>query len=263
MAATETNRIETHAGLRLACVLHHPHNAGNRRGVLVAHGMLSSKDSDKHRSICEAVATGGATALRFDFRGRGESDGDPADLTVSNEIEDFLAALSFLRKRGCEKIAGVGSSLGGTVALLAGARDRGLNGLVTIAAPARLPKGPREAWGGSGRIVDGELIEVAPREFIDAGFFIDAARHDVVGAARSLSVPWLVVHGEADPVVPVGDATLLAEAAPTAELVIHPTAGHRFDQPEEREWLIARVAGFLGSFADPDSQIESGRGSHV
>ena len=263
MAATETIRIETPAGLQLAGVVHHPQMEDNRLGVVVAHGMLSSKGSDKHRSICEAVATGGATALRFDFRGRGESDGDPAELTVSNEIEDFLAALSFLRHRGCEKISGVGSSLGGTVALLAGARDRGLNGLVTIAAPARLPKGPREAWGGSGRIADGELIEVAPGEFIHRGFFTDAEHHDPIGAARSIGCPWLIVHGAADPVVPVEDATLLAEASADGELVIHPTAGHRFDQPEEREWLVEGVAGFLGSFADPDSQIASGRGSHL
>lgn len=248
MVATETIRIETPTGLRLAGVVHHPQIEDKGLGVVIAHGMLSSMDSDKHRSICEAVAAGGSTALRFDFRGRGESEGDPSDLTVSNEIEDILSALSFLRHRGCEKIAVVGSSLGGTVALLAGARDRGLEGLVTIAAPARLPDGPRQAWGGSGR-TDGDLIEVAPGEFIHRSFFTDTERHNPISAARSIDCPWLIIHGATDTVVPVEDARLFADAAPAAEVKIHPTAGHRFDQPGERGWLVETVAGFVSDLS--------------
>jgi len=244
MAATESIRFETPSGLRLAGVVHHPQIEDNGLGVVVAHGMLSSKDSDKHRSICEAVAAGGATALRFDFRGRGESEGDPSDLTVSNEVEDLLASVASLRSRGLSRIAVVGSSLGGTVALLASARDRGLKSLVTIAAPARLPDGPRQAWRGSGR-TDGDLIEVAPGEFIHRGFFTDARRHNPINSARGIDCPWLIIHGATDTVVPVEDAELLADAAPAAEVKIHPTAGHRFDQPGERGWLVETVAGFV------------------
>jgi dienelactone hydrolase len=244
MTAPETIRIETPAGPKLAGILHHPRVDDNAFGVVVAHGMLSSKDSDKHRSICEAVSDAGAAALRFDFRGRGESDGDPTDLTISNEVEDLMSAVAFLRARGLTRIAVIGSSLGGTVALLAGALDGGLAGLATIAAPARLPDGPRRAWGGSGRITGGDLIEVAPGELIGRVFFIDAERHDPIGAARCIDCPWLVIHGGADDVVPVEEAKLLATANPKAELRIHATAGHRFDQPDERAWLIESVSGF-------------------
>jgi uncharacterized protein len=245
VTVTESIRIETPAGLQLAGVVHHPQNGDTGLGVVVAHGMLSSKASDKHRLICEAVASADATALRFDFRGRGESEGDPSDLTVSNEVEDLLASIAFLGTRGLSRIAVVGSSLGGTVSLLAGARHRNLKGLVTIAAPSRLPEGPREAWGGSGLETSDHRIEVAPGEFIDARFFIDAATHDPVRAARSIDCPWLIIHGAADPVVPVGDAALLADSSPSAEVLIHPTAGHRFDQVEERKWLIQAVSEFI------------------
>ncbi len=249
MAATEPIRIEAPAGLLLAGVMYQPQTKDNGMGVVAAHGMLSSKDSDKHRLICEAAASGGTTALRFDFRGRGGSDGDPSDLTVSNEVEDLLASIAFLRKRGLSRIAVVGSSLGGTVALLAGAADHNLVGLVTIAAPARLPDGPREAWGGSGTVADGDLVEVAPDQFIHRGFFTDAERHDPIGAARSIDCPWLIIHGATDSVVPVEDTELLADAAPAAEVKIHPTAGHRFDQPGERGWLVETVAGFISDLS--------------
>lgn len=244
MTTSEPIRIPSMSGLHLSGVLHLPRGSSSDTCVVVAHGMLSSKDSDKHRLICEAAAAAGCAALRFDFRGRGESDGDPSILTVSNEIEDLADANSFVRDLGYSRVMVVGSSLGGTVAILTGARGLDLVGLVTIAAPARLPDGPREAWGGSGQETADHRIEVAPGEFIDAGFFIDAAHHDVVRAARSISCPWLIIHGAADPVVPVEDATLLEENAPTAELVVHPTAGHRFDQSEERKWLIQTVSEF-------------------
>ena len=61
MTAPETIRIETPAGPKLAGILHHPRVDDNAFGVVVAHGMLSSKDSDKHRMICEAAASFGAT----------------------------------------------------------------------------------------------------------------------------------------------------------------------------------------------------------
>lgn len=261
VTTTEEIRISSSSGLQLAGVLHLPRGSASDTCVIVAHGMLSSKNSDKHRLICEAAAAGCA-ALRFDFRGRGESDGDPSILTVSNEVQDLAAAGAYVRDLGYSRVMMVGSSLGGTVAILTGAQGLEFIGLVTIAAPARLPDGPREAWGGSGRVIDDRLIEVAPGEFIDAGFFVDAARHDVVGAARSILCPWLIIHGAADEVVSVDDAALLVAANPTDDLKIHPTAGHRFDRPGEREWLIETVAGFLGRVGEPDAPIAMGRGSH-
>ena len=245
MATLESVSIPSAPGIQLAGLLHNPDDRSSHACVVVAHGMLSSKGSDKHRMICEAAAEAGVLALRFDFRGRGDSGGDPSILTVSNEIEDLSAVIAFVRDRGCSRVMVVGSSLGGSVALLVGAKNNGLLGLVTIAAPARLPNRPRDAWGGSGQSNRDNLIEVAPGEFIDAAFFRDAARHDVEAAAHALACPLLIIHGRADPVVPIDDAILLAERAPNADLVTHPTAGHRFDQPEERSWLIERVTGFI------------------
>ena len=247
MTTLESVSIPSAPGIQLAGLLHHPDDRYSHACVVVAHGMLSSKGSDKHRMICEAAAAAGVLALRFDFRGRGDSDGDPSILTVSNEIEDLSAVIAFVRDHGFSRVMVVGSSLGGTVALLVGAENNGLLGLVTIAAPARLPNCPRDAWGGSGQLIRDNQIEVAPGEFIDAVFFRDAPQHDVEAAAHALACPLLIIHGRPDPVVPIDDAILLAENAQNADLVTHPTAGHRFDLPEERSWLIQRVAGFIAT----------------
>jgi len=245
VAHLEPITITSTGGLQLAGMLHHPARDDGGIGVIVVHGMLSSKDSAKHTAICEAVTDRGHTALRFDFRGRGESDGDPHELTVSNEIEDLQAAMAHLRSLGFGRIALVGSSLGGTVALLTASTDHCIAGLVTIAAPSRLPERPRESWGGTGAVDQSGLVQVAPDEWIHKTFFIDAVRHDPIGAASSIRCPWRIIHGALDPVVPQNDARLLSQAAPDADLISRPTAGHRFSDPAELDWLVRQIAAFF------------------
>ena len=60
-------------------------------------------------------------------------------------------------------------------------------------------------------------------------FETNRERLDVVAAAARLDVPWLVVHGEDDVTVLVGDAHRLAEASPKSRLVLIEKAGHTFN----------------------------------
>jgi pimeloyl-ACP methyl ester carboxylesterase len=53
-------------------------------------------------------------------------------------------------------------------------------------------------------------------------------RLDIQAAARQVSVPWLILHGEADESVSLAEAKSLAEANPRATLRIVPGAGHTF-----------------------------------
>jgi len=71
-------------GGRLAAALHLP-EAGQRPWpcVVTAHGLLSSKDSDKYVQIGEVFTQAGIAVCRFDFRGCGESQGNLAETTVA------------------------------------------------------------------------------------------------------------------------------------------------------------------------------------
>jgi dienelactone hydrolase len=222
---------------RLSGVWHAP-DLDSDRAAVVAHGLLSSKDSSKHRAVCERLAAEGIAALRFDFAGRGESAGSFAELTTSGEVEDLRAAVTAARAQGVNEIALVGSSLGGAVSILLAAEQGEFAALVTMAAPARLPRASRPSWG---HIEDPER-----GESLGPGFFADAARLDVAAAAARIRAPWLVLHGAADEVVPVADAHLLAASNPGARLVVHPHADHRFSEPEHVRWLVDQVTGFVG-----------------
>src|SRR5688572_13155365 len=91
--------------------------------VISCHGMLSNKDGPKHLLLARQLEERRVPVLRFDFAGRGESDGSLYDLTFSNEVEDLAAAIDAFAARGVTRFAVFGSSMGGAVALLAAARD--------------------------------------------------------------------------------------------------------------------------------------------
>jgi predicted alpha/beta-hydrolase family hydrolase len=204
---------------RLAGVWHEPEVDAELVAV-VAHGMLSSKNSAKHTMLCERLAAAGVAAFRFDFAGRGESEGSLAELTVSGQLADLRAAVATARAHGAGSVALIGSSLGGADSILVAADDAEIGALVTIATPARLPSTPRPAW---------QPLEDPERgECVGARFFVDAAGHDIPTAASRVRCPWLVLHGAADEVVPVDDAQLLSVSNPAAALEIHAEADHRF-----------------------------------
>jgi alpha/beta superfamily hydrolase len=120
-------------GQKLDGVLHHPQAGIPRGGVILCHGMESNKDSDKLVLFSRELARLNLLALRFDF-----ACADPGkfeEITYSGEVEDLVAALAFMRDRHAGKIALLGSSMGGTVALLFAAQHADVATVVTIAAP--------------------------------------------------------------------------------------------------------------------------------
>ncbi len=239
MPTAFTNR----RGQTLAGVLH---GVPDGRAVITCHGMLSHKDSDKHRLLCDKLAKRGIASLRFDFAGRGASEGRLFDLSYSHEVEDLEAAVAFLVERGVERFGLFGSSMGGAVALLAAARDERVVAVATLAAvghPAAIAERyPREAEAWQ-RV--GHIESEAGR--IGRGFLDDAMQHDVLSATGVLRAPVLVLHGELDDVVPVADAHDIATAARNASLEIVPGADHRFSNPVHLRPALDRVARFLAA----------------
>ena len=219
---------------------------GASSGVICCHGMLSVKDGPKHAQIVSGVAEKGMMGLRFDFAGRGESEGEIYDLTYSNQIEDLAAAIGWMRDQGVTRIGVFGSSMGGAVALLTAAQEQTVEAVATVAAVAypkllarRYPQDVAD-WKERG------FIEVEGVK-IGAQFIEDARRHDVIGAVVQASVPLLVIHGLEDRVVPVSDADDIAAAAQSVSMCLVEGADHRFSGKRHLKMLVDDVVDF---FAD-------------
>jgi len=127
--------------VRLRGVLHAPEGA--RTAVVFVHGW-SGYRCGPHRLFVNAarrLAADGIASLRFDLRGRGDSEGDAAATDLDGMIDDLLAAARFLRTdAGIERILPLGICSGGNVVLGAASLDRSFDGLILWSTPLFAPQ---------------------------------------------------------------------------------------------------------------------------
>jgi fermentation-respiration switch protein FrsA (DUF1100 family) len=224
-------RLEQQGGLSLAARLHQP-TGQPRAAAVIAHGLFSSMQSQKLTRLAQALAGRGCASLQYDSLGCGDSPGEVRLTTLSGRLGEFLAAARTLRGLypGLPLVF-VGSSLGGSVALLA-ARE--------------LPPACLALWSAP---VDMQALSArlaAKPEPPDLPYMAaDLAAHDVAGAAAEARGA-LFLHGELDEVVPLAHAHLghgLA-GAPKALLVLA-GADHRLSRPEDQLVATARTLDWI------------------
>jgi len=160
--------------------------------------------------------------LRFDFRGCGESGGLFEDTSLAGRIEDLESALDFMEEQGYESVGVMGSSLGGTVAVLTAAKDRRIEALATWATPCYLDEFFR-----------GEVIKGF--EKLRQG----VSKYDVVRALKETHCPILIVHGSLDEQVPLSHANALYKNANKPKgIQIIEGADHRLKDPAHRKKAV-------------------------
>lgn len=238
-------------GDSLKGVLHHPSGKNPNGAVILCHGMESDKNSEKLILLGQKLADKGVLALRFDFAYVGDSSGKFEDITYSGEVEDLEAAYAVVQDRQPGKTAVLGSSMGGTVALLFAAAEPSVAALVTVAAPVHPEKFPSrvltaaqlQGWRERGfTFFNGRRLNVSLLE--------DLERLDVPASARNVRCPVLILHGDADAVVPVEEAYELHECLSGAKrLSVLNGTDHRLANPalmqqaieEALDWLTKHV----------------------
>ena len=228
-------------------ILHHPAGESPRGAIILCHGMDSSKNSEKLISLSRGLAARGLLTLRFDFAYVGESSEKFEDITYSGEVEDVRAAWSFVRDRYSGRIGILGSSMGGTVALLFAAEEPGVAALVTIAAPVHPEAFPR-------RILSPEALQ----KWRERGFTFynghrlnltlleDLEMIDVVESASKVACPVLMIHADNDEVVPVEEAhELNASISGKKKLLILKGTDHRLSNPLSMQQAFTEAVGWL------------------
>ncbi len=123
-------------GANVYAVLHHPAPDAPTAATATATGMVLCHpllDFDLYEvpwtlpmivGYARELARAGHPALRFDFRGAGQSDGEFEDLTLSSCVSDLQRAIDVLVERtGVSEVVLIGTRLGGTVAMRVAGRD--------------------------------------------------------------------------------------------------------------------------------------------
>jgi pimeloyl-ACP methyl ester carboxylesterase len=135
--------------------------------VVTAAGTLSADRNRVGVRLCRHVAGLGFHAMRFDYRGTGESEGDSQRFRLDEPFTaDLMGAVDWARKAGLERVVLVGSCFGSRTALACAPYIDGLEGLVLMATPVRdYEMGERIATGlgTRGGVLDFARHAVRPR----------------------------------------------------------------------------------------------------
>lgn len=190
--------------------------------------------------------------LMFDFRGHGQSD--PSRLFMGRrERGDLRAVLSWAYDQGFtnDRIGWLGYSMGASTLLMEAAQNPNIQ-VAVIDSPygslpellkTQLPKHSHlPSWFNPGILTAARLA-------------FGVRTDDLVpirSAQRWGRRPLLLIHGEADSIVPVHQARRLARAAgPTCQAVTLPGVEHVRAYNEDPERYVAAVDGFFNRHLTP------------
>jgi uncharacterized protein len=183
--------------------------------VIHFHG--NAQNMSAHWEFVSWLPQRGFNVFVFDYRGYGASDGSPEPKGV---FEDSVSALDYLRSRGDvdpQRLIVFGQSLGGSNAIAAvGLGNR--SGVKAIAIEATFYSYP----------------SIANDKIPGAGVLVD----NTYGADNYISalapIPLLLMHGTADPVIPIAHSLRLLEKANEPKTMITIEGGGHIEALTQR-----------------------------
>lgn len=262
------------AGHLVSAILATPETPTDRL-VVLCHGFLSNKNSRTNKVLTPRLVEQGIATFRFDFFGQGESEGPFERITVGLAVGQALTALDLVASKGYSRIGLVGSSFGGLVAILASARKTtltclGLKCPVPDFEEMLLLEFGQEGideWKRTGTIPD--VTGGPDRVKLHFAFFEDCVTYKGYDAAKSITVPTLIVQGDKDEYVPLHQSQRLLETL-AGEKCLHvlPGADHGFTTEEDFrtmttllvDWMTSRLAPRKPSHASEAQTVAKGKG---
>ncbi len=167
--------------------------------------------------------------------GHGESGGNFEEITVTEGKNNILYAIKFLKKKGYKKIGLFGNSYGGMAALLAAGKTKSLFVLL-LKCPvsdyfgklmAKITKTEVSNWKKKGWTMyhssNGKTFK------LNYSFFADPNNNKGYDAAKNVTCPTLIIHGNVDNVVPLQQSKKLKNRIKNSKLIILPRCGHHFE----------------------------------
>lgn len=215
-----------------------PGSAERRALVIITHGVTSHHDREYLNELATGFSARGLAALQFTFAGNGESEGAFEECTISKEVADLGSVLDALDGW---TVGYAGHSMGGAVGVLRAARDRRLRALCSLAGMVHVQQFMVRTFGqlSPGDPMLGRAQCPLSRQFLDDAREIG----DTLKAARQITVPWLLVHGTSDELVPHSDSEDARAVNPSARLELLEGADHRFAGHVPR--MVEVVASFF------------------
>lgn len=236
-------------GQKLFAIMHLPLCAADRQvpAVLFCHGLAGHKVGS-HRGyvdLASRLSRQGMAALRFDYRGCGDSEGVFHNITPSHHFSDACLFFDYLHMHpqiDSERLGIFGRSFGGAVALKTAA-ECNIFKSIALWCPFFDSEQWREQWQlAQSCFMDEnkqkELLQINSQE-VGLPFMKEFFSFDVSSSLNKLAhLPLLHIHGELDNCVDLQHsekyAALRATAVGINKFIKLPNTGHDFSHIAER-----------------------------
>lgn len=219
---TEKKFIEVEDGEEISAVYH---EADSDKWIFFCHGYGMHKGGS-YQERAQRAQKEGFNAVRFDFRGNGESDGEFIDQSLSSHIKDLEACIEFFEP---ENIYLFGMSFGGKVVSHA-TEDLDVKALIL-----KSPVTYNSIMDKFRAVVEEKGTHTLfDDKTIDERFFKDFDTYNFEEVASGLDAPVAIFHGGADTTVHFENSTEATEAFET-DVLLQKFEGEKHSMSDEAE----------------------------
>lgn len=222
---------------------------GSQDVVVIGHGLTSDKERPWSSALSAELAREGVASLRIAFSGNGDSGGRFEDSCITKEVADLGSVLDAL---GDRRISYVGHSMGAAVGVITASRDERIRNLVSLAGMVHTREFIRRMFGD---LRPGEPMLGKDHCRLSTTLVDDLEAIDSVAPLGArIRVPWLLVHGNADDVVPIQHARDIHEVAGgRSQLVELEGVDHSFSRDGLGAMTVVVVPWLSERVANPGS----------
>ena len=218
----------------LAAVIQKPDGTTHKRIplVVICHGFTADMEGPLLRILANSLEAHGIASIRFDFNGHGQSEGRFEDMTVPNEIEDAKRVVAYAHSLPwVGKVVMAGHSQGGVVAAMTSAlMGRRQVAARILMAPAAVLRDDALRGNTLGVVYDPmdppESVPMGGGRKLGGQFIRTAVSLPIYETARQYQAPQLVIHGQADRIVPYTYGERFHEESRHSQFVLLPRADH-------------------------------------
>ena len=201
--------------------------------IIFCHGYKGFKDWGAWNLMAESFASSGVAFLKFNFSHNGGTVDQPIDFpdldafaenNYSKELDDLESVIDWVYNAyknhtslDIDSIVLMGHSRGGGIVTIKAAEDNRVQKLITLAGvsdfKSRFPKGDAlKSWQKEGVyfVENGRTKQKMPHNYqFYLDFIANENRLSIEKAATNISIPHLIIHGDADAAVPFSEAKQL------------------------------------------------------
>ncbi|MHC4822892.1 MAG: alpha/beta hydrolase [Planctomycetota bacterium] len=220
---------------------------GSKDLVVIGHGVTANKDREWAITLARVLQAAGYASMRFSFSGNGDSEGDFRDSCPSKEALDLSAVLDAVDDASTDvEVIYVGHSMGGAVGVLVASEDPRIQRLVSLAGMVDTADFAQRKFGDL--VAGSDLMWDKPECPLSQVFLDDMERISTVqGLAQEVQLPWLLIHGTSDTVVPIEESRSLAALVGEDSTLVEMDGVDHVFSGDAAEEMAHHVVQWLGS----------------